>query len=104
MSKRQRDKPVGEWRPVQWPGKAFGGKYEVNERGDVWSNSQRPGLLRAVPGTSGYLQVGLSAATGNAVTLKIHRLVAEAFLGPMPVGLSVNHKDGNKLNNCVGNL
>ena len=34
----------------------------------------------------------------------IHRLVALTFLGPVPDGLEVNHKDGNKLNNCPENL
>ena len=34
----------------------------------------------------------------------VHRLVAEAFI-PNPDGrLEVNHKDGNKFNNCASNL
>lgn len=33
-----------------------------------------------------------------------HRLVAETFIGPIPKGKVVNHKDGNRLNNSVDNL
>lgn len=34
----------------------------------------------------------------------IHRLVAMAFIGPLPAGGETNHLDGNKLNNFIGNL
>lgn len=35
----------------------------------------------------------------------VHKVVAEAFIGPAPsIKHEVNHLDGNKLNNCVENL
>lgn len=34
----------------------------------------------------------------------VHQLVAEAFLGVRPEQYTVNHIDGNPLNNCVWNL
>lgn len=33
-----------------------------------------------------------------------HKLVAKYFLGPRPLGMVINHKDGNTHNNCVSNL
>ena len=34
----------------------------------------------------------------------VHRLVAATFLGEPPKNYTVNHKDGNRLNNCIDNL
>lgn len=54
--------------------------------------------------TCNYLTVQLSK---NNITQKymIHRLVAYMFLGLLPdSSLEVNHKDGNRHNNCVDNL
>ena len=49
-----------------------------------------------------YLQVDLW--NKKVKTYRVHRLVAETFI-PNPNKLpQVNHKDGNKQNNCVYNL
>jgi hypothetical protein len=51
----------------------------------------------------GYFRTNL-AKDGVNKTVKVHRVVAEAFI-PNPDNLpQVNHKDGNKQNNCVENL
>ncbi len=52
---------------------------------------------------NGYLRVGLSR--DNKLTGKlVHRLVWEAFNGPIPEGKEVNHIDEDKLNNRLENL
>lgn len=48
-----------------------------------------------------YLVLCKDGRTKNVV---IHRLVAEAFLGPCPDGMQVNHIDGIRQNNVVANL
>ena len=59
-----------------------------------------------VPNTSGkgYARVMLKKKGFKSVFARVHRLVAEAFLENPDCLLQVNHKDGNKINNCVENL
>lgn len=53
--------------------------------------------------TNGYLTVRLYKG-GRSFYLKVHRLVAQAFLPNSEGREQVNHKDGNKRNNCANNL
>lgn len=41
---------------------------------------------------------------GHRCDVAVHRLVAQAFLGPIPAGHEVNHQNGDKAHNCVANL
>ena len=51
-----------------------------------------------------YQMVGLSNDAGKRVTMYLHRLLATAYL-PNPDSLDrIRHKDGNTVNNVVGNL
>ena len=56
------------------------------------------------PGFDGhYLGVQLKGA-GRACRRRVHKLVAEAFLGPCPDGQEVRHWNGDHLDNHVSNL
>lgn len=98
------DIPGEEWREV--PG--FDGKYIVSNMGRVFAtgggSKRRCGLVRPSISGKGYLGVALSK-NSSPVNLKVHRLVAEAFVpGKSDVHNQVNHIDGNKTNNCADNL
>jgi hypothetical protein len=53
--------------------------------------------------THGYQIVDLYK-NGKGERKKVHRLVAQAFIPNPQKKKTVNHKDGNPENNCVGNL
>lgn len=75
--------------------------YAISNLGNV-RNLETSRILK--PGIDkGYLRIGLYK-NGEQKWFYIHRLVAEAFL-PNPDNYpQVNHKDENKLNNCLENL
>lgn len=82
------------WRPVV----GFEGLYEVSDTGQV-RNSRNGHILKSRAHRNLYLGVALGRGNNRLV----HRLVAMAFI-PGDHALQVNHKDGNRANNCVANL
>lgn len=78
----------------------YEGRYEVSDLGNV----RRVGgkLLRPVL-TAGYYVVTL-CKDGASKNFRVHRLVAEAFLGPLPDGMQTLHGPEGKTVNHVGNL
>jgi len=62
-----------------------------------------PGLMAPQNNKHGYLKVKLSK-DGKWKMRTIHSLVAEAFIGPRPYGLDINHKNGIKTDNRPENL
>ena len=55
-------------------------------------------------GSRGYLAVGLSVGHHRRVTMMVHRIVMETFVGPLPNGMETRHLDGNKMNAGLTNL
>ncbi len=97
------------WKDI--PG--YEGLYQVSNRGDVKSldrittgNRRRriKGKLLSKTFTStGYYKVEL-CKDGKRKSLKVHRLVAIAFIKNPDCKPYINHIDCNPLNNCVENL
>ena len=88
-----------EWREI--PGTV----YSVSSEGRVSSGKcGKMEILKPSVSSRGYHHVSIYF-NGTKQTRPVHRLVAEAFLGPRPTPRhEVNHKDGDKTNNCVKNL
>ena len=76
--------------------------YQVSNFGNV-KTLRKNKLLKPTINYRGYLCITLSK-NGKSTQYKIHRLVATAFLHNYLELPQVNHKDGDKLNNCVDNL
>lgn len=74
----------------------------VDEDGTVYGSLGKP--LKGDLTKAGYLRVVLYLKNGSKIRESVHRLVAKEFI-PNPENKPfVNHKDGNKINNCVDNL
>lgn len=78
------------------------GKYNVFSDGRVWSNIVNRFMAYDV-NSKGYHRVGLIGKMGRK-HVTVHRLVAQCFLKNVGNKAQVNHIDGDKLNNDVGNL
>lgn len=73
--------------------------YEVSANGLV----RRGDKILKIFTVKGYPSVNLSNGT-KRMSARIHRLVAEAFIDRIEGKNHINHIDGDKLNNTVGNL
>lgn len=91
------------WKDIE----GTGGIYEVSNTGKIRSNnylghgSQKELML--AKDKKGYLRVRIYIG-GLRKTIKVHRAVAIAFIPNPENKPEVNHKDGDKANNCVDNL
>lgn len=90
------DAVTEEWRQApSYPG------LEASSLGRIRVNGRPARILgpyRRLP----YLRV--AGRHGGEKNVYVHRVVADAHLGPAPDGLQVNHLDGNPLNNAASNL
>ena len=91
-----------EWRDV----KGFEGLYQISNMGNLKHYTKRFGwrITKETNKNGWYFTHVLKDSKGFSHTYRLHRLVAQTFIGEIPKGYHVHHKDGNKQNNRVDNL
>lgn len=97
------DLPNEVWRPVH----EFEGIYEISNytrvrRAADCAQAAKGQLLTPFL-NHGYLMVSLTNRDGGRAYF-VHRLFVASFVGPIPDDLVINHIDGDKTNNWLGNL
>lgn len=95
------------WKEIPWTKGAYSacddGQIKSNNRFGIDGRRLNGVILKPWLGNHGYLTVTL-LVDGKKYRCLVHRLVAEVFLGEIPYGMEIDHKDGNKLNNSAYNL
>ena len=85
------------WRPVV----GWEGIYEVSDLGRVRRAGR--GVLTGGIDRYGYRFVDLNDH-GRRQSARVHRLVGDAYLGPLPDGLETRHLNGDRTDNRLANL
>lgn len=81
-------------------------KYGIEEDGRIYSFHIKD-YMKTRKDKDGYLRISLRKPDGNIKTWRIATLVLLSFKGPPPNNLldpTVNHIDGNRINNHISNL
>lgn len=76
---------------------------KIGPKGKIFYRDYPEKILKQTKNKKGYLTVILSKNNENKI-VRVHRIVAKTFLNLKEKGKEVNHKDGNKENNCASNL
>jgi hypothetical protein len=77
-------------------------EYTITPDGQVFKRRGK-GFMKQTPDKDGYMKI-TSCTKNGTVNRIVHRLVYEAFVGPIPPGWTVDHIDDNKTNNHYKNL
>lgn len=77
--------------------------YSINEKGEIKNNVTKKILSPSINKDSGYYQIDLWK-NNKSRKYTLHRLVANNFIPNLENKPTVDHIDGNRLNNDISNL
>ena len=77
--------------------------YSINEKGEIKNNITKKILSPSINKNSGYYQIDLWK-DNKSKKYTLHRLVANNFIPNLENKPTVDHIDGNRINNNVSNL
>jgi hypothetical protein len=75
-------------------------RYIIYSDGRVF-NTLTENWLNENKNKTNYATVSMKDDNNNKVTMAIHRLIYNTFIGEIPQGMQINHKDENRRNNTV---
>lgn len=94
------------WKPII----GYEGIYEVSNMGNIRSIDRHRADGAFISGRKIKTSLAMgypyfnACKNGRSSPIYVHQCVAEAFIGLRPDGFQINHIDGDKRNNFVGNL
>lgn len=77
--------------------------YEVTRDGRVL-NTERGTEVKPFIGTDGYVIFPLVRESGKKGHFRAHRILYEAYIGPLTRGMQIDHKNGVRTDNRLDNL
>lgn len=93
-----------KWLPI----KGYERVYQISSYGRICriapaQGTKRGRILKTHTNKSGYV-VCVLCKDGHQKNYRVHRLIYEAFIKPIPKGMEINHKNGIRNNNQLSNL